>query len=97
MKNYIKIRVSLDKFITIMGIVGKRRNESKRDNFVRIAEQRVNTILDQFRKLGNLSNVRNYDYNEKDIKKIFQILTGELKNVRKKFDTKKSMKGKFKL
>ncbi len=80
-----------------MGIVGKRRNESKRDKFVRIAEQRVNTILDQFRKLGNLSTVRNYDYNEKDIKKIFNILTGELKNVRKKFDTKKIMKGKFKL
>jgi hypothetical protein len=75
--------------------VGKK--ETKREKFVRIAEQRVNTILDQFRKLGNLSNVRNYDYTEKDIKKIFSILSSELKNVKKKFDSKKIKRGKFKL
>lgn len=73
------------------------KKETKREKFVRIAEQRVNTILDQFRKLGNLSNVRNYDYTEKDIKKIFTILSAELKNTRKKFDSKKIKRGKFKL
>ena len=56
------------------------RNEIKRDKFVRLAEQRVNLIFEQFRKLGNLSNSKNYEYNEEDVKKIFS----ELNKVSKK-------------
>jgi len=82
---------------------GKRKtvisgsDESKRDRFVRIAEQRVNKILDQFRKLANLSNARNYDYNSDDVKKIFIKLNKELNNIKKKFNQNKKTKEKFKL
>ena len=48
----------------------KEHEESRRERFVRIAEKRVNSIIDQYRKLGNLSNQRNYEYYEEDIKKI---------------------------
>ena len=73
------------------------RQESKRDRFVRIAEQRVNNILDHFRKLANLSNHRNYEYTNEDIKKIFTKLSRELDGVKKMFYVKKKTKEKFKL
>lgn len=65
---------------------GKRERETKRDRFVRLAEQRVNNILEQFRKLGNLSNTRNYDYNEEDIKKMFSEITKAMRKTKALFD-----------
>lgn len=59
-----------------------KNNETKRDKFVRLAEQRVTSILDQFRKLGSLSNSKNYDYNEEDVKKIFSELNKSLKKTK---------------
>ena len=60
--------------------------ETKKERFVRLAEQRVNLILEQFRKLGNLSNSRNYAYNEDDIKKIFSELNKTLRKTRNLFE-----------
>ena len=59
--------------------------ETKRENFVRLTEQRVNVILEQFRKLGNLSNSRNYEYCEEDVKKIFSELNRVLKKMKTLF------------
>ncbi|WP_425080063.1 hypothetical protein [Ruegeria denitrificans] len=53
----------------------------KREKFVKLAEGRTRTALDAIRKIGNLSNKRAYDYDEKDVKKIIKALreaTGEL-------------------
>ena len=72
--------------------------ETKIEKFIRLAEQRVNSILEQFRKLGNLSNTKNYEYNEDDIKKIFVELNKALRNTKTLFMENGSMKGKkFKL
>jgi hypothetical protein len=49
-----------------------RKEITNRERFVRIAERRVNRIMDALEKLGDCSNLRNYDYSNTDIKKIFE-------------------------
>jgi len=72
--------------------------ETKRDKFVRLAEQRVNFILEGFRKLGNLSNTNNYEYNNEDIQKIFSELNMSLKKTKILFTENANAKKKqFKL
>jgi hypothetical protein len=57
----------------------------KKDRFKRIAEKRVNKLLDEFRLLGNCSNKANYDYTNEDAKKILTIIDKEVKRLREKF------------
>ena len=61
------------------------KKETKRERFVRIAESRTNKILEMMRLLGNCSSKGNYDYNDEDVKKIFNTLEKELKNTKNKF------------
>lgn len=72
--------------------------ETKSDKFVRLAEQRVNLIIEQFRKLGNLSNTRNYDYTDEQVKKIFSELNKALRKTKTIFNENSNTKPtKFKL
>ena len=61
------------------------RKESKRERFVRLAELRVNRILDEFRKLGNLSDPRNYEYTNDDVLKIFNAINKEIRRTKELF------------
>lgn len=61
------------------------QNESKRERFVRLAEARVNKILEMLRLLGNCSSKGNYEYTEADVKKIFNALEHELKITKSRF------------
>ena len=70
--------------------------QTKRERFVRIAENRTNKILEQIRLLGNCSNKHNYSYTDEDIKKIFSVIENELKEAKIKF-TSQANKEKFKL
>ena len=72
-------------------------NESKRERFVRIAENRTNKIIDMIRLLGNCSNKGNYAYTEEDVKKIFSAIETELKTAKAKFVEVESTERKFKL
>jgi len=45
---------------------------------IRLAEKRTNILLDGIRKLGNLSNRKNYDYNDEQVNKIFSAISKEL-------------------
>ncbi len=58
----------------------------KRENFVRLAENRTNKILEMIRLLGNLSNTSNYSYTESDVNKIFKAIENELVETKKKFN-----------
>ncbi len=71
--------------------------ESKRDRFVRIAEARTNKILDMLRLLGNCSSKSNYEYTDKDIKKIFSTLEREIKDTKNRFMGIDSKEEKFTL
>lgn len=59
--------------------------ESKRDKFVRLAENRTNKALEMIRLLGNLSNTSVYDYTQKDVDKIFKVLETEIAEAKKQF------------
>lgn len=69
-------------------------SEAKKERFKKVAVQRTNRILEALRLLGNCSNKGNYDYTEKDIKKIFNAIDKELKATKSKF-VNNSSKDKF--
>lgn len=59
--------------------------ESKKQRFKRLANQRVNKILKQLKTLGNLANKSYYDYNEADVNKMFKAVEQQLKDTKGKF------------
>jgi len=71
--------------------------ETKKQKFVRLAETRTNKILHYIDLLGNCSNTKNYEYDDKDVNKIFSTIERELKTVKEKFKNQSSGPKKFKL
>ena len=63
----------------------ERAKETKDERFKRLAEQRVNAILDKLRLLGQLSNRSNYEYTEDQIEAAFRAIHEELKDTKAKF------------
>ncbi len=75
-----------------------RQEETKRNRFVKIAEGRVNSILETLHRLEKCSNRGNYEYSEEDVRKIFNALEGEVKRVKASFNQNaRGEKTKFKL
>ncbi len=73
-------------------------NQTKRDNFKRIAEKRTNRIIEQISKLYNLSNPSFYEYTDSEIKSIFDSIQKELNHQKELFSNKKKgTKKKFEL
>lgn len=58
----------------------------KRETFVRLAESRVNKALKDIQLIGNLSNRSAYEFDEKDVRKIFGTLQKSLENARSRFE-----------
>lgn len=73
------------------------KDDIKRDRFVRIAESRVNRILSSLDNLGKCSNKRNYEYSEKDARKIFREIDHKVKEIKLQFQGGTKTKGKFRL
>lgn len=69
----------------------------KKENFKRIAEKRTEKILNDLRLLGNLSNTSNYEYDQKDVDKIFSFIEDELKFTKDKFNKNNSKSKGFRL
>jgi len=59
--------------------------ESKREKFVRLAENRTNKVLEMIRLIGNLSNKTVYDYSPQDVEKIFKAIETETALAKKQF------------
>ena len=59
--------------------------EIKEQRFKRVAERRVNSLLDKIRLLGQMSDRRNYEYTDAQVAKIFKAIDDELKSARSKF------------
>lgn len=68
--------------------------DNKKENFKRIAENRVNKILTLYKQLENLSNTSFYEYTNDQIEKIFEILEKELKSTKEKLIKENKEKGK---
>lgn len=72
--------------------------DKKRENFVRLAEQRVNRALKEIRLIGNLSNRAAYFSTDEDVKKIFRALQKELDSAKGRFgDVESTSESQFKL
>ena len=61
-------------------------NNTKRENFKRIATNRVNKIIDLISKLQNLSNSSFYEYTDDQINQIFDAIQKELNKQRQEFE-----------
>lgn len=59
--------------------------ESKNERFKRLAEARVNRILDMLKLLGNCSFKGTYEYTDEQVEKVFQKLQSELDKTHKLF------------
>jgi len=71
-------------------------SEIKKERFKKIAEKRVNKLIEDFRLLGNCSNKGNYEYTEQDVKKIISAINKEFEKLKDRFYGEKN-KEKFQL
>ena len=74
-----------------------RSNETKNEKFRRLAESRVNTVLDRLRLLGQLADKKNYDYTDEQVSKIFRAIDSELKDTKSKFQKGSAGRKRFTL
>ncbi len=65
-------------------------DEKKHERFCKIAERRVNQIIDDMEKLGNCSAKASYDYTEAEVNLIIEALEKEIVRLRERFDGKTS-------
>lgn len=72
-------------------------NGPKQERFKRLAEQRVNSILDKLRLLGQLSNKSNYDYTDAQVNAIFRVLQKDLNATKAKFGKGAKEERRFRL
>lgn len=74
-----------------------KNTETRRERFKRIAERRVNTILDNLDSLGKCSNKKYYEYTDKDVRKIFNELNNKIKEIKSLYKNKNNKKIRFEL
>ena len=81
-----------------MANIGKKTkdDETKRERFVRLAENRMNNVLKNIQLLSNLSNTSAYEYTREDVDKIIKALKVAVSELEKSF-TPSSNSKKFKL
>ena len=70
--------------------------KARRERFERVAERRVNKVLDYLRLLGNTSNRTLYLYGYNDIDRIFNSIEERLLQIKGKFK-KSKFEDKFRL
>ena len=71
--------------------------DSKEERFCRLAEQRVNGILDKLRLLGQLANRRNYSYEQDQVDTIFRAINREMRSTKARFGQDSALTKKFRL
>ena len=70
---------------------------AKQENFKRIAENRVNKIIDMISKLENLNNTSFYEYSDEQMENIFKAIQKELDKQKELFNKSKKIKKRFEL
>ena len=61
------------------------QKESKQERFKRLATIRTNAIIHRLKVLSNCANRQIYEYDEKDIEKIFSEVDKKIKEAKSKF------------
>lgn len=70
---------------------------AKQENFKRIAENRVNKIIDMISKLENLNNTSFYEYTDEQMENIFKAIQKELDKQKEQFKKNYKNKKRFEL
>lgn len=73
------------------------RNGTREERFKRLAEQRVNAVLDKLRLLGQLSNRSNYEYTDAQVEAIFKAIQKDVNETKAKFREGRREKQRFTL
>ena len=73
------------------------QNNGKHERFKRLAERRVNMILDKLRLLGQLSNKNNYEYTDAQIETIFRAIQRDVNATKAKFKERGKSRKRFTL
>ena len=84
-----------EKIAHLPGAIG---TNDRRARFVRLAESRTAKAMKAIRVIGNLANRSQYEFDERDVKKIIVALSGEvdqLKNRLTDADRKKTVEFKL--
>lgn len=68
------------------------KEETKRDRFVRLAENRTNKILNMIQLLGNCANTSLYEYTDEDVEKIFTAIENSVKEAKRKYSKAEAVK-----
>jgi hypothetical protein len=63
--------------------------ETERERFVRLGTHRTNEVLRKLKVLGNCANRNLYEYDDKDIEKIFTEIERKMREVKAQFKTTK--------
>ncbi len=66
--------------------------ENKRENFKRVAEKRMEKIINMISLLGNLSNSSFYEYSDEEIETLFGEIQSELDKQHRKLTRKNAEK-----
>ena len=69
----------------VLNLGGAGMNNTKRENFERLAEKRMTEAIKKIRLVANLSNKNNYDYTDSHVKEIVSTLENEILVLKKKF------------
>ena len=72
-------------------------NKAKNDKFIRLAENRVNKVIEGLRLISNLSNRSNYSYSSQEVNKIFEAIDTDVKVMKIKFRENLKKDKRFKL
>jgi len=57
----------------------------KRERFKRLATYRTNEVIRRLKVLGNCANRSAYDYNRKEVDKIFNVINQKFRETKSKF------------
>lgn len=63
------------------------KGENKKHRFIRVAEKRVQNVLDSIRRLSQCSNRRMYEWDDEQLKKIWDAIDTELQNCKESYET----------
>lgn len=69
----------------------------KHDNFKRIADKRLDRIVDSISSLRNFTNTSFYEYSDEEIALIFETIQKELDATKEAFEKQKGKTKKVKL
>ena len=62
------------------------KGETKDERFKRVVEKRVQNVLDSIIRLSQCSNKRMYNWNDNQVKKIWDAIDNELKTCKSSFE-----------